>query len=237
MATKATPAARSTSTSARTTGNRATVQNRNTTGKRSASNTNTSALGKLEKVVSNAKNTLKSTYNDLTGNERPNDTKLQAFFLDCLKDIYWAEKALLKAIPKMKKAATTTQLKTAFQDHLGQTQTHVARLEEVFKILGVTPRAKKCEAMDGIIKEGEDIIGETEAGTATRDVGLILAAQKVEHYEIATYGGLAQLAKTLGNEKAAKLLGQTLAEEKQTDEKLTLIAEKNVNYSAKREGK
>lgn len=215
-------------------GNRATVANRNITGGRSANANNTSILDKAEKALSSAKNSIKETFN---GDDRPNDTKLQKFFLDCLKDIYWAEKNLLKALQKMKKAATTTQLQTAFQDHWAQTQTHVQRLEQVFETLGTTAKAKKCEAMNGIIKEGEDIIDETEAGTATRDVGLILAAQKAEHYEIATYGGLAQLAKTLGNEQAAKLLGQTLAEEKQTDEKLTMIAEQNINYSAKNEGK
>ena len=233
MPTKATTAktASKTTTASKTAGNRATVQNRNTTGKNA--NTNTSTLDKIEKAVGNAKNSVKSLF----GNDNNNDTKLEAFFLDCLKDIYWAEKNLLKALQKMKKSATTTQLQTAFQDHWAQTQTHCERLEQCFEILGTPAKAKKCEAMNGIIKEGEDIISETEAGTATRDVGLILAAQKAEHYEIATYGGLCQLAKTLGNDQVAKLLSQTLAEEKTTDEKLTTIAEKNVNYSAKNEGK
>jgi ferritin-like metal-binding protein YciE len=108
----------------------------------------------------------------------------------------------------------------------------VARLEKAFEILGEKATAKKCEAMAGIIKEGEDIISETEEGTATRDVGLILAAQKVEHYEISTYGGLARLAKTLGKDDVAELLEQTLQEEKDTDQKLTAVAEKNINYEA-----
>ncbi len=229
MATKATPATTKTTTATtRTSTGRAAAPNRNTTGKNSANNNST-----LDKAVSAVKN----TYNELTGNDRPDDTRLQKFFLDCLKDIYWAEKNLLKALLKMKKAATSSKLQTAFQDHWGQTQTHVVRLEQVFELLGTPARAKKCEAMNGIIKEGEDIIGETEEGTATRDVGLIMAAQKSEHYEIATYGGLVQLAKTLGNEKVSKILAQTLAEEKQTDEKLTMIAENDINYSAKNEGK
>ena len=161
-----------------------------------------------------------------------NDSRLLEFFTDELKDIYWAEKHIVTTLPKMQKAATSDELKKGFADHLEQTKEHVTRLENAFGLLGETAKAKKCEAMAGIIKEGEDIIGETEKGTATRDVGLILAAQKVEHYEIATYGGLAQLAKTLGRDDIADLLEQTLQEEKDTDEKLTGIAEKNVNYEA-----
>ena len=115
------------------------------------------------------------------------------------------------------------------------TKTHVTRLEQVFGLLGKKPQAKKCDAIEGITKEGEGIIEDTEAGTATRDVGLIMAAQKVEHYEIATYGGLAQLATTLGYDEAAQLLTATLDEEKEADTMLTDIAEKNVNYSAAEE--
>ena len=161
-----------------------------------------------------------------------NDSRLLEFFTDELKDIYWAEKHIVTTLPKMKKAATSAELQQGFSDHLEQTKGHVTRLEKAFELLGQTAKAKKCEAMAGIIKEGEDIIGETEKGTATRDVGLILAAQKVEHYEISTYGGLAQLARTLGKEDIADLLEQTLQEEKDTDQKLTDIAEKNVNYEA-----
>ena len=163
------------------------------------------------------------------------DTMLQDFFKDELKDIYWAEKHLVKTLPKMAKAATSEELKNAFTDHLQVTQTHVSRLEEVFELLGEKAQAKKCEAMEGITKEGESIIEDTEEGTSTRDVGLILAAQKVEHYEISTYGGLAQLATTLGMDQVAELLQQTLAEEKEADTTLTGIAENDINYEASEE--
>jgi ferritin-like metal-binding protein YciE len=156
-------------------------------------------------------------------------------FVDEIKDIYWAEKHLVKALPKMKKAATSVELQEAFESHLEQTQQHVSRLEEVFSLLGEKPQAKKCDAMEGLIQEGESIIEDTDDGTATRDVGLIIAAQKVEHYEIATYGGLAQLAKTLGRTDVKEILGATLSEEKQTDEMLTDIAENNINYEASEE--
>jgi len=160
------------------------------------------------------------------------DSMLKEFFIDELKDIYWAEKHLLKALPKMAKAATAEELQNAFTDHLEATQNHVQRLEEVFSALGEKAQAKKCEAMEGLTKEADSIIEDTEAGTATRDVGLILAAQKVEHYEIATYGGLAQLAQTLGIEEVVTLLVTTLNEEKEADSLLTNIAEESVNYEA-----
>ncbi len=160
------------------------------------------------------------------------DSMLEEFFHDEIKDIYWAEKHLLKTLPKMAKAATSEELKEAFTNHLGETKVHVERLEKVFGILESKPQAKKCDAMDGITKEGDSILEETETGTATRDVGLILAGQKVEHYEISTYGGLAQLARNLGRNEIAELLEATLKEEKTADELLTTIAEENVNYDA-----
>lgn len=163
------------------------------------------------------------------------NSMLQDFFIDELKDIYWAEKHLVKTLPKMKKAATSTELQDAFVEHLEVTKTHVSRLEQAFEALGKKAQAKKCDAMEGITTEGQGIIDETEAGTSTRDVGLILAAQKVEHYEISTYGGLAQLASTLGLDDVANLLNQTLAEEKEADSKLTDIAENNINYEAAEE--
>ena len=163
------------------------------------------------------------------------DSRLKEFFVDELKDIYWAEKHLVKTLPKMKKAATSSELQAAFADHLEVTKTHVTRLEDAFEALGEKAQAKKCEAMEGITKEGESIIEDTEEGTSTRDVGLILAAQKVEHYEISTYGGLHQLAITLGLEDVADILEQPLEEEKETDEKLTEIAENSVNYEAAEE--
>ena len=166
---------------------------------------------------------------------KTDESLLEEFFIDELKDIYWAEKHLVKTLPKMQKAATTEELKNAFAEHLEVTKEHVSRLEQVFEMLGEKAVAKKCEAMEGITKEGEDIIAETEKGTATRDVGLILAGQKVEHYEIATYGGLAQLAKTLSHNDVAKVLEKTLSEEKEADELLTSVAENNVNYEAAEE--
>ena len=163
------------------------------------------------------------------------DSMLAAFFYGELKDIYWAEKHLVKTLPKMNKAATSAELKQAFTKHLEETKLHCKKLEEVFGLLNKKPQAKKCEAMEGITKEGEGIIEETQVGTATRDVGLILAAQKIEHYEIATYGGLVQLAKTLGLEECAEIMLQILNEEKKADEGLTEIAENNINYESARE--
>jgi ferritin-like metal-binding protein YciE len=163
------------------------------------------------------------------------DSMLKEFFTDELKDIYWAEKHIVTTLPKMQKAATSEDLKNAFQTHTEQSQIHVTRLEQAFELIGEKAQAKKCDAMAGIIEEGKGIIEETEKGTSTRDVGLILAAQKVEHYEISTYGGLAQLATTLGLTDVADLLKQTLQEEKETDELLTQIAESSVNYDAAEE--
>ena len=160
---------------------------------------------------------------------------LQELFIDSIKDIYWAENHLVKALPKMQKAATSNELSTAIANHLEQTKEHVSRLEKIFDLLGEKVQAKKCDAMEGLSKEGEGIIESTEEGTATRDVGIILASQKVEHYEIATYGGLAQLARTLGHNKVAEILEQTLEEEKEADKKLSTIAEKEINYTAAKE--
>jgi len=163
------------------------------------------------------------------------NSQLDKLFTDSLKDIYWAEKHLTKTLPKMKKKATTDDLKSAIEEHLAQTEEHVSRLERVFEICGKKAQAKKCDAMEGLTKEADSIIEETEANTMTRDAGIIMAAQKVEHYEIATYGSLVQLAKTLGMNDAAEILHQTLEEEKQGDEKLTEIAEWNVNQAAAQE--
>jgi ferritin-like metal-binding protein YciE len=165
------------------------------------------------------------------------DSRLEEFFHDELKDIYWAEKHIVSALPKMKKAATSTELQAAFEEHLGVTKTHVARLEKAFELLGAKAQAKKCEAMEGILKEGDSIVEDTKDGTATRDVGLIMAAQKVEHYEIATYGSLVQVAKTLGHDDIASLLTETLSEEKEADESLTEVAESHINYDASEEHK
>ena len=163
------------------------------------------------------------------------DSMLEEFFKDEIKDIYWAEKHLVKTLPKMAKAATSPELKEAFTNHLEETKVHVERLEQIFELLEEKAQAKKCEAMEGITKEGDGIIEETETGTSTRDVGLILAGQKVEHYEISTYGGLAQLARNLGRDDVAELLDQTLEEEKTADQLLTTVAEDSINYEASEE--
>jgi ferritin-like metal-binding protein YciE len=190
---------------------------------------------KPDTKTANGKIGMNKSTNGKNSGEGHNDSRLEKFFHDELKDIYWAEKHLVKTLPKMAKAASSEELKSAFNDHLEVTKGHVTRLEEVFGILGEKPQAKKCEAMEGITKEGESIIEDTEDGTSTRDVGLILAGQKVEHYEIATYGGLAQLAKTLGYNDAADILESTLSEEKEADEGLTELAENTVNEQASQE--
>jgi ferritin-like metal-binding protein YciE len=166
-----------------------------------------------------------------TQNAAVND-KLEEFFIDELKDIYWAEKHLVETLPKMKEASSSFQLRTAIDDHLEQTKQHVNRLEQIFDMLGKEASAHKCDAMAGITDEGEEIIDDTEEGTGTRDVGVIMAAQKVEHYEIATYGSLAHIAKTLGRDDIAQILVSTLEEEKKADQLLTSIAENNLNHQA-----
>lgn len=182
------------------------------------------------KLKTKSKSAVRSAKGEMPGNQ-----PLLDFFVDEIKDIYWAEKHIVKTLPKMQKAACSETLKQTFGDHLEETREHVNRLEQVFQILGEKAQAKKCDAMEGIIKEGDSIVEETEEGTAVRDVGLILAAQKVEHYEISTYGGLAQLARTLGKVDVADLLESTLKEEKKTDQRLTEVAEDGINYEAAEE--
>ena len=170
-----------------------------------------------------------------TASAKSEETMLRELFIEELKDIYWAEKHLVKSPPKMRKAATSEELASAFEDHLAVTETQVGRVEEVFEILEMTPRAKKCEAMEGLVKEAQGIIEELPKGSAVIDAGLIIAAQKVEHYEIAAYGSLVQLAKTMGENEIADLLQQTLDEEKQTDQLLTELAVSGINISAESE--
>jgi ferritin-like metal-binding protein YciE len=160
---------------------------------------------------------------------------LVEFFMEELRDIYGAEKQLTKALPKLKNASTSPDLAMAFQDHLQVTQNQITRLEQIFELLNEKPDAKKCEGMEGLIKEGESVIEDTEAGSATRDVGLIVSAQKVEHYEIAAYGSLRQLAKTIDKAEISKLLEQTLQEEKETDMLLSNLAETLINQNARQE--
>jgi ferritin-like metal-binding protein YciE len=205
-----------------------------TNSKKSTATASKKAAGSASKSKSNSDSGKSSKSSMSTDNQ--NYPLLEKFFIEELKDIYWAEKALTKALPKLAKACTTEQLKDAFTDHLEATKEHVARLEQVFEMFGKKAQAKKCEAMEGLQKEAESIIEDTEEGSMTRDVALIIAAQKVEHYEIATYGGLTQLAKTMNLTEVAELLGQTLQEEKETDELLTYIAENDINMEAEMEG-
>lgn len=156
---------------------------------------------------------------------------MRELFVDGLKDIYWAEKALTKALPKMAKNATSEELITALDEHLAVTEEQVARLEKVFALIGEKAVAKKCEAMDGLIKEAESIMEETEPG-AVRDAGIIAAGQKVEHYEIATYGTLVAWAKTIGESEAMEQLQMTLEEEKEADATLTEKAYNTINFDA-----
>ena len=155
---------------------------------------------------------------------------LDDLFLDELKDIYDSEKRIVKALPKMAKSASTEELREAFESHLQETEQHVKRLEEVFKLLEKPARGKKCEAMEGLIEEGKELM-EEDAEEGVLDAGLICAAQKVEHYEIAAYGTLVTWSRILGYNRATKLLEQTLAEEKAADEKLTDIAGE-INFEA-----
>ncbi|MFC6268687.1 YciE/YciF ferroxidase family protein [Frigoriflavimonas asaccharolytica] len=165
------------------------------------------------------------------GNSSDKAKNLEEFFLDSLKDIYWAENALVKTLPVMFDNATDQKLKTAIDTHLAQTKEHVNRLDQVFESLGEKAEGKKCLAMEGLIKEGEEILEETEKG-AVRDAGIIAASQKIEHYEIATYGTLAAFAKTLNKRPALDLLLKTLGEEKKSDCLLSTIADTNLNSQA-----
>ena len=158
--------------------------------------------------------------------------QLKDFMIDGLKDLYWAEKALVKNLPKMAKNATSRKLTTAVKDHLEETKGQVKRLEDALKALKLKPEAVKCDAMDGLLKEAVSIMEETEPG-AVRDAAIIAAAQKVEHYEIASYGTMATYAKLLGEKEVLKLLLETLKEEKTCDKDLTKLAKSEINMKAK----
>jgi ferritin-like metal-binding protein YciE len=149
--------------------------------------------------------------------------RLKHLYIEELKDLYNAENQLVKAIPKMAKASTSPDLRAGFEEHLGQTKEHVARLERIFKALGETPTGKKCKGMEGLIKEGGEMI-EEDPGPEELDAGLISAAQRVEHYEMAGYGCVATYAKLLGETEAESLLRETLEEERDTDKKLTQLS-------------
>lgn len=174
----------------------------------------------------------KTVANSSGKNGEMENSEFHRFFIDELKDLYWAEKHLSKALPKMQKAATSTELASAFEKHTKDTNQHIMTLEQVFEQLGEKPQAKKCEAMAGLVEEANSIIADTEKGTLVRDAALILAAQKVEHYEIASYGTLRTFAENMGHTDVAELLQQTLDNEKDTDIALTSIAEEFVNEQA-----
>ncbi len=159
------------------------------------------------------------------------DKDLNALFLDTLKDIYYAEKQIYKSLPKMAKAANSDQLRAAFEKHHDETEGQIRRLEQIFDLLGKPARGKKCDAIEGILDEGKEIMDEYK-GEPALDAGLLAAAQAVEHYEIARYGTLKTWADELGLTKAVKLLDETLQEEKKTDEALTELAEAAVNQEA-----
>lgn len=185
---------------------------------------------------------MRTTKNSSNGTATPRKTPaksgaaedLRELMIDGLKDILWAEKALTKALPKMAKNASHPKLAEALNKHLDETHNHVSRLEKVFRLLGEPVKAKKCVAMEGLIREGEEILKGTITGPV-RDAGIIGAAQKVEHYEIASYGTLASFARMLDEVKAADVLEQTLNEEKKADTTLTGIAESTINIEAKEE--
>ncbi len=160
---------------------------------------------------------------------------MEDLFLDQLRDIYHAEKQLVKALPKMAKNSTSAELRNAFHEHLRQTEEHVSRAEQVFERIAAKAKAKKCEAMEGLIEEGEELI-DSGAPDEVLDAGLICAAQKAEHYEIAAYGTLITWAHQLGHHDCADILKHTLDEEKAADEKLTHIAESKVNQQAAASG-
>lgn len=192
-----------------------------------------SSASKSKATASKSKNTSKTAASK--GKVKAKSTvaeDLRELMVDGLKDIYWAEKALTKALPKMAKNATTEQLKKAIEDHLTVTEEQVTKVEKVFKSLGEKAKAEKCDAMDGLIKEGEDIMKSTEPGPV-RDAGIIAAAQKVEHYEIASYGTLCAWAETLGEKEALTLLKEILEEEKDADVTLTKAAYNKINFKAK----
>ena len=163
----------------------------------------------------------------------PNEN-LKKLYVDELKDLFSAESQLLKALPKMAKAASSDELRSGFEKHLEQTKVHVQRLEEIFASLDESPKGKKCVGMEGLVKEGSEVMEEDFEG-AVLDAGLIGAARRVEHYEMAAYSTVCEFAKVLGQAKHASLLEKTLTEERQTDDKLTELA-KEINSQASEEG-
>jgi ferritin-like metal-binding protein YciE len=163
------------------------------------------------------------------------NSALHEFFVTSLQEMYWSEVNMRQSLATMTEEATTAELKRAFRLHGEQTEKHAKALENVFALLGIPPQPEPCVGLQGLFDEGWQVIDETEKGTAQRDVALIIAAQKVEHYEIATYGSLMTLANTLGHNEIAQLLEPVLAEEKETDAILTSIAKSGINAEASKE--
>ena len=167
--------------------------------------------------------------------DSPIHSRLEQFFATSLQELYWSEQHLVNVLNSMAEAATTRELRDSFTTHMQQTKTHVGRLEEAFDMLSMPRQANKSVGLQGLFDEGWQVIDQTEEGSAQRDVALIIAAQKVEHYEMACYGSLVTLARTLGRSDVAELLIETLVEEKETDALLTQIAEGKINMQASRE--
>lgn len=185
----------------------------------------------METKKSTSQNSPKGSSNSKGTKASMKSSQLMGLFEDSLKDIYYAEKALVKALPKMTKKATSEELVDAMTSHLEETKEHVTRLEKIFSLIGKKAEAKKCDAMEGLLEEATSIMEECEEGSM-RDAGIIAAAQKVEHYEIATYGTLRQFAETLGLTEAEGILATTLQEEKEADLKLSEVAMEAVNIDA-----
>lgn len=160
------------------------------------------------------------------------NSEFHQFFIEELKDIYWAEKHIAEALPKLKKASTSQELAMAFEKQIKEIQMQITQVEKIFELLGEEAETKKCDAMNGILKEADRIIDDTTKGTSTRDAGLILAAQKIEHYEIATYGTLRIFARHMKHDEVERILEQILQEEKDSDVSLTKLAEEHVNQMA-----
>jgi ferritin-like metal-binding protein YciE len=192
--------------------------------------TETSGVKSNPASVNQKSNSASSRSNSKTSSGSSHKENLSKIFEDTLKDIYWAEKHLTKALPKLSSAAYDEDLSAAFNSHLKETEGHVERLEQIFDLLGKKAQAKKCPAMEGLVEEGKEAIDEYEEGYA-RDAALIIAAQKVEHYEIAAYGSLKAHAKMMGEEDIVSLLEETEQEEGNADKKLTALS-KNINQQA-----
>lgn len=164
--------------------------------------------------------------------EAMRNSEYHQLFLKELKDIYWAEKHLVKSLPKMSEAATSKKLVDAISSHLNETKEHVSRLERVFELLEEKSQAIKCEAMEGLLEEAKEILEDSKAETAVRDAGIIIACQKVEHYEIASYGSLVEMAQKMDHRECADILAETLEDEKKADELLNKLAKSEINVKA-----